>query len=73
VIIPDRRVEQVTIRDATDAELRHADHEWHEVEEPGYPNPSVQYKRFWTTGGEPSGAPCSGLQSRLRALVGDIP
>lgn len=71
VVMADRHVEQLTIREATDAELQYADSPWHEVEESGYPNPSVQYKRFWTNGGEqPAEVPYAGLYLRLIGLVG---
>jgi hypothetical protein len=71
VILPDRHVEDAEVRVATDDELRYPDFRWNEWEEAGTPNPSVDYKKYWTSdtvGGPLHSVPGGGLESRLREL-----
>ena len=68
VIMANRHVENVRVSASTDDELLRPDYEWHAVEE--QPNSSVQFKKFWTNGGEqPSGQPCDGLTLGIENLV----
>lgn len=69
VIIPDRHVEDASVRPASDDELQHPDYDWKEVAEPGFPNPSVQFKSFWNRG-ESRHQAYGGLEALLLALVG---
>lgn len=68
VIVPDRHVEEAFVAPASDDQLQHADYDWREVAESGYPNPSVQFKSFWNRG-EARYQPWQGLELRLRALA----
>jgi hypothetical protein len=75
VILANRQVENMTIRVATDSELRYPDFAWNERDEAGTPNPSVEYKKYWVadTTNPIHATPCGGLEASVLSLDRSAP